>query len=160
MNTENVLSQIRSYGLSLPPDQVRAMLERHEAGVRAAKERFEGWGGWELVSRKDARQPFTIYQNGEYFVGVAQVDTGHAYFGVVTYLLCLRRDGEPSHSWLDFQQIKNTLAGEDEIALEVYPPQSRLLDTVNAYHLWVLPGRGRDFPLDLTVLYKNRKLSR
>jgi hypothetical protein len=156
MDTQNISAELRGLGLNLSHEQILAMQQRQEAGVRAAKERFASWGAWEQIATKDAGRPFDVYQNSEYIVGVTEVDTRSDYFGVVTYLVCSRRDGEPVHSWLDFQQIKNTIVGEEEIAVEVYPPDSHLLDTVNAYHLWVLPARGDDFPLDLTVLSQSR----
>ena len=54
--------------------------------------------------------------------------------------LCIRRlDSEPIHDWRHLQQIKNDLCGKEREALEIYPAESRLVDTSNQYHLWVLP---------------------
>jgi hypothetical protein len=158
MESESIQALLQTLGMNLSPDQIAARQRRHTAGVRAAKERFEQWDTWQLTSRRNERAPFNVYQNREYIAAVAEVDTQHSYFGVVTYLVCARRDGEPVHSWLDLQRIKSTLVGEELVAIEVYPPDSHLLDTANCYHLWVLPGHRRDFPLDLTVL--NQKRSR
>lgn len=44
-------------------------------------------------------------------------------------------------TFYEAQRIKNDLAGPEETAVEVYPPQSELVDDADAYHLWVLPGR-------------------
>lgn len=38
--------------------------------------------------------------------------------------------------WRHFQQIKNQLIGEECEAIEIYPAESRLVDTSNKYHLW------------------------
>jgi hypothetical protein len=41
--------------------------------------------------------------------------------------------------WRHFQRIKNELAGSEREAVEIFPPESQLVDTSNQYHLWVLP---------------------
>ena len=41
--------------------------------------------------------------------------------------------------WRHFQQIKNEIAGEEREAVEIYPAESRKVDTSNKWHLWVLP---------------------
>ncbi len=50
-----------------------------------------------------------------------------------------RIDRECIHDWRDLQEIKNMLAGPEREAVEIYPPESELVDTANQYHLWVLP---------------------
>ena len=39
--------------------------------------------------------------------------------------------------WRHFQQIKNDLFGDEREAMELYPAESRLVDTANEFHLWV-----------------------
>ncbi len=156
MDIESIAAMLGSIGFNLSHDEILTMQGRHEAGVRAAKERFETWGEWKLITQRDERRPFNVWRNNEYLVGVTQVDTRDEYFGIVTYLLISRQDGEPIHSWLDLQQIKSTLGYEEQVALEVYPPDCNLFDTANCYHLWVLPDRGVGFPLDLKVLNQRR----
>ncbi len=41
--------------------------------------------------------------------------------------------------WRDYQAIKNDLVSPDRQAIEIYPKESKLVDTVNVFHLWVLP---------------------
>jgi hypothetical protein len=50
-----------------------------------------------------------------------------------------RRDGGIVKDWRDFQEIKNQLAGDEREAVELYPAESRKVDTANKFHLWVLP---------------------
>jgi hypothetical protein len=50
-----------------------------------------------------------------------------------------RLDGELFKDWRHFQQIKNEVAGEEREAVELYPAESRKVDTSNKWHLWVLP---------------------
>ncbi len=111
MNPENITAALQSLGLNLSADEVLTMQQRHAADVAAAKERFRKWGRWELITVRDASHPFDVCRNREYTAAVSEVDTGHNYFGVVTYLMCSRNDGAPVHSWLDLQQIKTTLIG-------------------------------------------------
>jgi len=47
-----------------------------------------------------------------------------------------RRDGAAIFDWRHRQWIKNQLVGEECEAFEVYPAESRLVDTSNKYHLW------------------------
>lgn len=54
------------------------------------------------------------------------------------YRLAIKRsDGDVCHSWNLFQEIKNAVAGEDVVAIELYPKKSEVTDTANMYHLWV-----------------------
>lgn len=55
------------------------------------------------------------------------------------HLSIRRADRKPCRDWRDFQAIKNQLCGEDREAVELYPAESRVVDTANQYHLWVLP---------------------
>ena len=42
--------------------------------------------------------------------------------------------------WRHFQRIKNELVGAEREAIEIFPPESQLVDTANQYHLFVLPA--------------------
>ena len=51
--------------------------------------------------------------------------------------LCIRRrDGAMIWDWRHFQQIKNELCGEECEALQLFPAESRKVDTSNKWHLW------------------------
>ncbi|MCK1477701.1 hypothetical protein IVB27_23555 [Bradyrhizobium sp. 197] len=48
-----------------------------------------------------------------------------------------RHDGEPIiREWRLFQSIKNQLLGSECEALELYPAESRKVDSANMYHLY------------------------
>lgn len=53
------------------------------------------------------------------------------------HLSIKRLDREPIHDWRDMQRIKNELVGPECEAVELYPAESRLVDTSNQYHLFV-----------------------
>ncbi len=54
-------------------------------------------------------------------------------------LLSVAHDGRVS--WDDLQEVKNFVWGGEAVAIEVYPPESRRVDSGNWRHLWRLrPG--------------------
>ena len=59
-------------------------------------------------------------------------------FGVntPTYLSIKRLDREPINDWRAMQKIKNAIVGKEWEAVEIYPAESRLVDTANQYHLF------------------------
>lgn len=59
--------------------------------------------------------------------------------GKCDYLTIKRLDKKAVHDWRHFQIIKNELCGDEREAVEIYPGETRLVDTANQYHLWVLP---------------------
>lgn len=46
----------------------------------------------------------------------------------------------PWHDWVIFQQIKNELVGTEQDMAELYPAESRLLNSSHMYHLWGKKG--------------------
>lgn len=67
-----------------------------------------------------------------------------------------RRDGGVIfRDWRHFQRIKNQLAGEECEAIEIYPAESRLVDTTNKYHLYACLDPTFRFP----VGFKKRDVS-
>lgn len=61
-----------------------------------------------------------------------------------------RKDRAAVRDWRHFQAIKNSVAGPEREAIELYPPESGLVDGANEYHLWVLPP-GKESPLGFAV---------
>jgi len=61
--------------------------------------------------------------------------------------MCIRRhDAQPCKEWKDHQQIKSQLIGPEYEAVELFPAESRLIDTTNEYHLWAHPNPRFRFP--------------
>jgi hypothetical protein len=52
-----------------------------------------------------------------------------------------RRDRAPIRDWRVGQRIKNELCGPEWEAVELYPAESRTVDTSNEYHLWCIEGQ-------------------
>ena len=66
------------------------------------------------------------------------------------------RDKAPFHSWRDLQRIKNELIGTEVEAVELYPAESRLVDTANQYYLYAFPHYSSQ---KLPFGFKNRYVS-
>jgi hypothetical protein len=66
------------------------------------------------------------------------------------HLTFKRNDRAAVRDWRHFQAIKNEVAGVEREAIEVFPPESLLVDSANEYHLWVLP-EGAWSPLGFAV---------
>jgi hypothetical protein len=87
----------------------------------------------------------SLVENNRYQVIVREHPDGP--FGPYVHLTIRSQDGSPRHDWRDFQRLKNELVGEETEAVELYPAESRLVDTANHYHLWVF--RTYRFPLGM-----------
>ena len=71
---------------------------------------------------------------------------------VPTYLSVKRIDREPFHDWRAMQRIKNSVLGPEWEGVEIYPAESRLVDTSNQYHLFCWQ---RTFPI---FIFNSRKV--
>lgn len=75
------------------------------------------------------------WRNDQYVVMARRhPETGH-------YVrLSIRRDDRKAiRDWRHLQQIKNDIAGPEIEAIELFPAESRLMDTSNQYWLWCFP---------------------
>jgi hypothetical protein len=82
-----------------------------------------------------------IWMNDRYVVSVDRRDDGS-----VLALSIRRQDRAYPRDWRHFQSIKNDIAGPEIEAVELYPAESRLMDTANQFWLWCLPSDTR-FPI-------------
>lgn len=83
------------------------------------------------------------YANGLYAVLVRQLDATDAG----RLHLAIRTPTNLEPPWRDMQRIKNELFGPERFAVQVCPPDARLIDQADMYHLWVMaegyrPGFG------------------
>ncbi len=83
-----------------------------------------------------------VYRNETYTV---QVESGAPF----VHLHIHRNDWKACNDWREFQEIKNVLVGEENEAVELFPAESRLVDTSNTYHLWVHADPGYRFPIGM-----------
>lgn len=92
-----------------------------------------------------------VFRNSLYQVEMNEMET---QLGRVLWLAIVRTDREAVHDWRHLQRIKNELVGPEREACEIFPRESRLVDTNNQYHMFVLP-EGNTFPFG----YANRDVS-
>jgi hypothetical protein len=91
-------------------------------------------------------RPHHIFVNSVYQVSVWYEHSD--VFGDVAHLSIKTHDKQARHDWRDMQRIKNELCGEEAEAVELYPAESRVVDTANQYHLFVF--RQYKIPLGFT----------
>lgn len=84
-----------------------------------------------------------LWKNNRY--QVLKRVAGEGPDGTCWHLSIKRLDKGPIHDWRDLQRIKNELVDPEAEAVELYPAESRLVDTANQYHLWTMPV-GVHFP--------------
>lgn len=89
-----------------------------------------------------------VFQNSRYFVYKRPWVVPTASGGQLTCFQLSIKDlhNTARHDWRDLQRIKNELCGPEFEACELYPAESRLVDTSNQYYVWVLP-EGERFPI-------------
>jgi len=79
-----------------------------------------------------------VWRNDEYEVQLQFADKGKGIKGFI-WLQFKHITKEAIHDWRDMQEIKNLICGEEREAFEIFPAESRLVDTSNQYHLFVMP---------------------
>ena len=86
-----------------------------------------------------------VWTNNRYLVHKETVpETEHGFTDATVVWLSIKPlDDSARHDWREFQWIKNQLCGKEWEALEIYPAESRLVDTVNQFHLWCLKPPAR-----------------
>lgn len=94
--------------------------------------------------------PARVFQNDLYVVQAG----GEAPF---IRLTIWRHDRQPCENWRHLQQIKNQLVGPEHEAAELFPAESRLIDTANEYHLWVHVDPRFRFPFGFESRYVTKQ---
>tara|TARA_Y100000034_G_scaffold125659_1_gene175672 strand:- start:234 stop:836 length:603 start_codon:yes stop_codon:yes gene_type:complete len=90
-----------------------------------------------------------LWSNSRYTVMEYTVEADERCpFPSVTWLSIKRNDRGVVVEWRDLQRIKNEICGAEREAVQMFPVESRLVDTANQYHLWVLPA-GLTFPFGM-----------
>ena len=123
LNVQETEANHRRTLLSLPDELFR---EQFDGRIPGQHEKLK----WIDETVKELN-PERLYQNDTYWVGFYRRPP-------YIHLDIHRLDGGTCKEWRDFQQIKNELVGPEFEALELFPAESRLVDTANQYHLWVL----------------------
>jgi hypothetical protein len=76
--------------------------------------------------------------NDRYQVNAQTLQASFGEFvGDVLWCSIKRRDKSSAHGWRDLLSIKNLIVGPEHEGFEIYPAESRLVDTANQYHVFV-----------------------
>lgn len=110
---------------------------------RLRRNREPVWTPFEPASPANPLGEGTCMVNSLYQVSI------HEHASGWTWLAIVRRDRSHVHDWRHLQRIKNEICGPEREAVELYPAESRLVDTSNQFHLWVLPA-GERIPIGYT----------
>lgn len=116
--------------------------------------------GWETmkfvdVTLDDNGVGMAVYKNNLYtcYLRVPKAVDGFIWLSIKCNSL------KPAKNWQHFQQIKNDIVGEDSEAVELYPAMSRVIDTANQYHLWVLPDKKKfEFGFDEGMAFNKKQV--
>ena len=80
---------------------------------------------------------YQIYDSADYRVTVRRYRKGFFISNAPYIILGIgRHDDMAIHDWRDMQQIKSALAGPHYEGIELYPDESRLVDTSNYFYMW------------------------
>jgi len=86
-----------------------------------------------------ARGRIGLWTNDAYLVDVRRS-------GDFVHISVKRIDQAPVRDWRDLQRIKDQIVGSECEAVELYPADSRLVDSANQFHLWAIPDPTYRFP--------------
>jgi len=115
-------------------------LHDHKANVRRPIATCNGTN--ESIKRRSRADYYGVRINDIYQVQRRVIPPDNVHLNI------RRRDGGPIlRDWRHFQQIKNELIGPECEAVELYPAESRLVDTSNKFHLWGVLDPTFRFPL-------------
>jgi hypothetical protein len=109
---------------------------------RRGRKKPPSWGKFPPASfppQSGSLDPDEVWLNDYYQVLVTFFDCEAMGVKGMRWLSIKRIDRKPIHDWRELQLIKNELCGKDFEAVELYPSETRVNDTANQYHLFVLP---------------------
>jgi hypothetical protein len=108
-----------------------------QARRRDRREQSEPWQPLERAVDRHGRhvvplgdETFALFRNHRYTVARRYAGPG------LVHLSIKRNDRRPIFDWRDMQQIKNEMIGPECEGLQLFPAESRLLDTANQYHIY------------------------
>jgi hypothetical protein len=125
-------------GVIPPPDPVQIAEMAHATGYPVE----------EVQREYEARMREEVWLNSRYQVNVVRQEPNEPGLPVLVHLSIKRLDKQPvgEERFRDFQRIKNELVGPECEAVELYPAESRLVDSANQYHLFVIASDSFRWP--------------
>lgn len=97
-----------------------------------------------------------MWVNDTYLAALTHgVQIGTGWTSPMVQLAVKRRDKKPIHDWRDMQRIKNELVGAENEGMEIYPAESRLLDSSNVYFMFVFEDPKVRWPFGFATRWVN-----
>lgn len=124
--------------------------ESHDA-IREATKIMMG------VSDEEAEAIIQRCTDGEWFMNELytvirkEIDDNPYWPCPIIHLSIRRNDREPITDWRHMQKIKNEVTDPEFDAIQLYPKESRLVDSANQYHLWVFASQDFMLPVGWTT---------
>lgn len=111
----------------------------------------KGMSGEEACDLVTALKDEIVHVNNVYHVTVRPLkhDPSSKWPSMV-HVSIKRHDRRAVTSWRDLQEIKNMLLSPEHEAVQLFPAESRLVDSANQYHMWALATPGMRFPFGYT----------
>ncbi len=139
---------------SVPQDQIESNCAAFLAEWQADKVAFcKLWGFPPEATAEEITKPIRdvandeIYVNNKYQVNLRNVEPmPGSGFPPMVHVSIKRLDKAPFNDWREMQQIKNDLVGKECEGCQLYPADSRVVDTANQMHLWVFRSPEVRFP--------------
>ena len=89
------------------------------------------------ISEQEARAMLRAeHERARYFINDLYQIMVEEEEGGITHLNIRRLDGSMFKDWRHFQQIKNEICGDEREGIELYPAESRKVDTSNKWLYW------------------------
>lgn len=93
-----------------------------------------------------------LLENCDYLVLRRMLKPAKKDLPAIVHLSIKRKDCSKVRSWFDLQSIKNTLVGPESEGVELFPAESRKVDSADQYHLWVLADNTKAFLTSLVPI--------
>lgn len=90
-----------------------------------------------------SKRPVSVWRSKRYLVQLYTVENA-TYPGLVRLSICRSRIGkngrwEENITWEELQAIKSEVGFSEWYGLEIYPPDSKVVNVSNMHHIWLLP---------------------
>lgn len=136
-------------GPTKPWQTMRPAERVHDPAKVAALREVIAEEGGDPATLEQYTNGIDVWANDRYVACVERRPDG-PHRSTVRSISVHRRDRKPIRDWRHMQAIKNDIAGYEAEAVELFPADSRLMDTSNEYWLWCLPP-GEQFEMGFTV---------
>ena len=129
----------------IPPTPQQTVMVLSDGGVIRVEE--EPWTEWVNTGER-LGDGSTTYENSRYIVHVYPAKQQTDGWPPIIHVSIRHVHNIAITDFRDFQRIKTELISPDAEAVQIFPAESRLVDSCNQYHLWVFapPSEEDEYP--------------